>query len=142
MRAPERLVELVVPLVGQHMAMLGMPKDEPPPARVVRRLARGLAPATIRMWAAVCEADSSGRPPRPPHNPVATWLPVAAALAVRDAQPKPLLLGRHLLPLGFRPGPGLGAILRAAFEAQLDGVFQDVEGAIHWVRERYPVSAV
>ncbi len=142
MRAPEWLVELVVPLVGQHMVMLGMPKDKSPPARVVRRLARGLAPATIRMWAGVCEADSSGRPPRPPHNPVAAWLPVAEALAVEDAQPKPLLLGRHLLPLGYQPGPGLGAVLRAAFEAQLDGVFQDVEEAIHWVRERHPVDGV
>lgn len=138
MQASEWLVELVAPLVEQHMVMLRMPKDEAPPARVVRRLARRLAPATIRMWAALCEADASGRPPRPPRNPVAAWLPVAEALAVEDAQPKPLLLGRHLLPLGYQPGPGLGAILRTTFEAQLDGVFQDVEGAIHWVRERYP----
>jgi tRNA nucleotidyltransferase (CCA-adding enzyme) len=137
MRAPETLVDMVLPLIAQHMIMLGMPKNSAPPARVVRQLARELAPATIRLWAAVCEADSSGRPPKPPHNPVAAWLPVAEALAVQAAQPKPLLLGRHLLSLGYRPGPGLGTVLRVAFEAQLDGSFQDLDTAIQWVRERY-----
>ncbi len=138
MHASEQVVDLVLPLVAQHMVTLGMPKHAPPSARVVRRLVRELAPATIHLWAAVCEADSSGRPPKPPQNPGATWLQVAEALVVQDAQPQPLIGGRHLLALGYTPGPTLGSILRAAFEAQRDGCFEDVDGAVRWVREHFP----
>ena len=52
---------MALPLIAPHMIMLGMPKGAAPPARVVRRRVRQLAPGTIRLGAAVCEADSSGR---------------------------------------------------------------------------------
>ena len=39
-------------------------------------------------------------------------------------------MGRHLNELGLRPGPRFKAILDRAFEAQLDGKFSDLDGAI------------
>jgi tRNA nucleotidyltransferase (CCA-adding enzyme) len=51
------------------------------------------------------------------------------ALAIATGGPRPLLLGRHLIELGVLPGPGLGAILRAVFERQLDGEVTTLEEA-------------
>jgi tRNA nucleotidyltransferase (CCA-adding enzyme) len=138
MRAPSWVVEMVVPLVAEHMAMLAVPKGDVPSKRVVRRLSARLAPASIRLWAAVCEADASGRPPRPRKNPVAGWLAVADELALQEAQPQAILLGRHLISLGYEPGPKMGDMLKAAFEAQLDGEFQDVVEGLQWVKDHYP----
>ena len=75
----------------------------------------------------MCESDYSGRPPLPRGNPVGPWLDVAEAIAVEDSKPKPLLLGRHLLDQGFEPGPIIGTITRAVYEAQLDGEFHDLD---------------
>jgi tRNA nucleotidyltransferase (CCA-adding enzyme) len=44
--------------------------------------------------------------------------------------PEPLLLGRHVLELGIRPGPRVGEILKAVYERQLDGEITTVEDAI------------
>jgi tRNA nucleotidyltransferase (CCA-adding enzyme) len=66
-------------------------------------------------------------------------MPVAAtklvALMEQEAgRSKPLLMGRHLLELGLKPGPALGDLLHQAFEAQLDGAFADVAEGIAWLR--------
>ena len=44
-----------------------------------------------------------------------------------------MLLGRHLLARGLRPGPEVGRLLAEAFEAQLDGEFHDSAGAEKWL---------
>ncbi len=68
--------------------------------------------------------------------PAGDWLLAkAAALAVEAGAPAPLLMGRHLLERGWQPGPALGEALAAAFEAQLDGAFADLEGALTWLEE-------
>ena len=64
----------------------------------------------------------------------AQMLDLAREIALADAIPKPLLLGRHLLALGLPPGPQIGRLLEAAFEAQLDGQFEDVPGGLAWLR--------
>ena len=53
----------------------------------------------------------------------------ARALGVEHGPPKPLLLGRHLLALGLKPGPRVGAILKQVYERQLDGEVTTVEQA-------------
>jgi len=47
--------------------------------------------------------------------------------------PQPILLGRHLLNLGMKPGPHMGEILKAAFEAQLDGQFETLKESKEWL---------
>jgi tRNA nucleotidyltransferase (CCA-adding enzyme) len=128
--APHDMLARVPPLVANHLAHL---QEQTP--RSVRRLANRLAPATIDELALVLIADSSGRPPLPkgPPEGLAPMLDLARELKLQDAAPKPILLGRHLLERGLEAGPAFKAILTAAFEAQLDGVFGDLEGARRWL---------
>lgn len=44
-------------------------------------------------------------------------------------QPRPILLGRHVLEMGVRPGPQVGRITRLVFERQLDGEVNSLEEA-------------
>ena len=68
--------------------------------------------------------------------PAGEWLLERAAdLKVRRSAPEPVLLGRHLLERGWEPGPALGERLREAYEAQLEGRFEDLEGALRWLEE-------
>ena len=57
-------------------------------------------------------------------------------LGVLDAPPAPLLTGRHGIAAGMKPGPGMGKVLDACFEAQLEGLFTDLAGAEKFLRER------
>jgi tRNA nucleotidyltransferase (CCA-adding enzyme) len=127
--APLAIVQRVIPLVQNHLFHLETISD-----RAVRRLARRLAPESIEGLCLVMTADSMGRPPRPAEVPenVKTLLARAHELEVRQKPPAPILLGRHLLPLGVPPGPRLGEILDKAYEAQLEGEFGDLENALRW----------
>ena len=55
---------------------------------------------------------------------------------MENSAPRPLVLGRHLVALGHKPGPDFKPILDAAFEAQLDGAFTDEAGGLAWLRHR------
>jgi tRNA nucleotidyltransferase (CCA-adding enzyme) len=129
----ESTVQRVVPLVANHMV-----HAEAPSARMVRRLAVRLVPSSIEELCAVMTADASGRPPRPPGVPVSVQKLRAAAadLQVQASAPVALLQGRYLLSKGWTGGRQLGAILKEAYSAQLDGEFTDLDGALHWVSER------
>lgn len=128
-----RVVDPVVALVRNHMAHL-----QDPTPRAVRRLAHRLHPATVRDLALVMTADAGGRPPRPAGIPpaVTALLSRADELDVSAAAPRPLLLGRHLRERGWVPGPAMGVLLSEAFEAQLDGAFTDLPGALAWLDAR------
>ena len=126
---PHDLVAQVVPLVREHMAHIGMALTE----RAVRRLALRLAPATVEQWGRLVEADHSGRPPLPPGAPGAEIVALAQQIGASTGRPAPVLLGRHLIDAGMQPGPALGAILRRAYQAQVDGAFKTVEEGLEWV---------
>ncbi|NOK61966.1 MAG: tRNA nucleotidyltransferase [Chloroflexi bacterium AL-W] len=127
--APKQIIAQVERLVHRHMAHLRLQITE----AAVRRLAVQLKPATIRMWAHVLEADYSGRPPFPPGKPGTPVVEMAEQLGVVDGPPKPLLLGRHLLEAGVATGPGIGALLDQAYEAQIDGNILTTDEALIWV---------
>ena len=126
----ESITRKVIPLVANHM----IGGVEPTP-RALRRLANRLAPATVKELTELMTADASGRPPLPRRVPTSAGilLAKAAELALVEKAPQPILMGRHLLERGWKPGPCLGEVLRAAFEAQLDGDFADLDGALEWV---------
>ena len=144
------------PLAEAFLRRLGAPMDLDPPVRAlvvhhlahhhgnqpafsdsqVRRLAKKLEPATIDDLAIVMEADARGRPPRTPDDTVVlirALQETARTLDLESSSPKPLLLGRHLVARGMAPGPAFTPLLKAAFEAQLDGAFTDEEGALRWL---------
>jgi len=130
--SPNEIKARVVPLVTHHLAHLQAASD-----RAVRRLANSLQPATITELCLVMTADQFGRPPKPKivHGGIVALRTQAEALRLRDAAPKPILQGRHLIARGLSPGKEFGAVLHAAFEAQLEGQFADLEGAWKWLEE-------
>lgn len=54
----------------------------------------------------------------------------------RPPDPEPLLRGSDLIALGVQPGPGLGALLREAEDARLEGQIATRTEALAWVRTR------
>ncbi len=128
--APLDIRKRVKPLVQNHMAHLDVLSD-----RSVRRLAKRLHPETIDGLGLVIAADHMGRPPKPAEAPptLKTLRDKARELDLEQAAPKPVLLGRHLLERGLKPGPEMGELLHRAFEAQLDGAFSELTGALEWL---------
>jgi tRNA nucleotidyltransferase (CCA-adding enzyme) len=131
--APNEIKERVVPLVKHHLAHLQTVSD-----RSVRRLANCLKPASIAELCLVMTADHFGRPPKPRviHEGILELRTKAEELRLRGAAPKPLLQGRHLIARGMQPGVQFGRLLDEAFEAQLEGRFTDLDGALKWLDER------
>lgn len=129
---PNEVMGRVPPLVGNHMAHL----SEPTP-RAIRRLSLRLAPATIDELCEVMTADASGRPPRPAGETPAVRAMRAKALELElgAAVPRPIVLGRHLVARGWTPGRQFKGILERAFQAQLDGEFEDEPGGLRWLDE-------
>jgi len=99
-----------------------------------RRLARRCEPDLLYR---VAKADSLGRN--------ADWVPRekwygseaqewfierSRELQVEQQPPDPILLGRHLLELGLKPGPQVGEITRAVYEMQLDGRVRTLDEAL------------
>ncbi len=127
--------ERVLPLVSDHLF-----HQNNVSARGVRRLARRLNPATIKELVLLIEADSSGRPPLPigcPESALAL-LDKAGEYKVVEKGPTPILMGRHLIESRMmKPCPMVGILLKTAFEAQLDGEFDNPEDGMLWMEDNY-----
>ena len=128
--APDKYVAPVCALVREHMAA----NDGPPSPRFVRRLAHRLAPADMDLWARLVAADSSGRPPLPFKEPGAPFILLAAALGAIQQPVAPLLNGNDVLALGIAAGPRVKELLRIAYDAQLDGVYETRADALQWMQ--------
>jgi len=99
-----------------------------------RRLARRCEPDLLYR---VARADSLGR--NAEWVPREKWYGAEAQewfiqrsreLQVEQRPPDPILLGRHLLELGVKPGPEMGELTRAVYEMQLDGRVRNLDDAI------------
>jgi len=128
--APKRMSRYIIPLIREHLIHL---HGQATP-RAVRRLSARLEPASIELWESLVEADASGRAPHPQARPALPWLEKARQAAVAINKPEPLASGHMLLALGMQQGPQMGRLLKEAYEAQLDGQFNDVAGAKSWLR--------
>ena len=158
----KKIFEEVLPLVEQHMRPLALYRDGAGDS-AIRRLAARVK--RMDRLIRVAHADKNGRPPiglgtpssssapadsarerRAPARldapipnvdfPEGKWLlDKAHELAIQDNAPKPILLGRHLIELGVKPGPHFGKILDRAYEAQLDGAFDDEESGRNYLQK-------
>ena len=125
------LQEQVVPLVRRHLTPRTFYKDKASDG-AVRRLANKVK--RIDRLVRVASADIKGRPPREDDFPEGPWLiKRAEELEVKDSEPKPIILGRHLIDRGLKPGPAFSPILEQCFEEQLDGTFKNLEGGLSFL---------
>ena len=92
-----------------------------------RRLAQKV---DLELLARLAEADCAGRTGEFDCSAMAWFLGRARALGVEHGPPAPLLLGRHLLALGLKPGPQVGAVLKQVYERQLDGQITTLDQAL------------
>ncbi len=133
---PKKWHEDITSLVAEHLKphQLYAKRDEVSDG-ALRRLA---CRVNIDRLVLVAKADFLGRTTADAlsgYDPSVVWLKEKMAQVLGpDQEPKPILLGRHLIALGEKPSSHFAEILRAAFEAQLDGAFSDEEGAISWAK--------
>jgi tRNA nucleotidyltransferase (CCA-adding enzyme) len=93
-----------------------------------RRLAQKV---DLELLARLAKSDCLGRQPGTFNCDAMDWfLDRARLLGVEHRPPAPILLGRHLLELGLKPGPRIGEILKAVYEHQLDGRVTSLDEAI------------
>jgi tRNA nucleotidyltransferase (CCA-adding enzyme) len=97
-----------------------------------RRLA---AKVDLELLARIAKSDCLGRTGLFDCSAMDWFLDRARGLGVEHAPPAPLLLGRHLLALGMKPGPEIGEILRLVYERQLDGEIRTTEEGIQAAKD-------
>lgn len=133
--APHALIDDVVALVLDHLKpfQLYTERDHISDG-ALRRLALRVPIARLVRLA---RADHFGRTTTDAltkHDPAGPWLLAQARrLDVDSKVPRPILLGRHLIAQGLKPGAHFKALLSAAFAAQLDGEFATEHDAIAWL---------
>ncbi len=130
------LIDGVLPLVLCHMQPIALWRSRAGDS-AVRRLARRVG--RIDRLLRVCSADAMGKTTEKNADlrDASAWLlERAEALQVKDAAPKPIILGRHLLRLGVPAGKTFKPILDACYEAQLDGEFLDEPGGIAFLKKK------
>lgn len=98
-----------------------------------RRLAHKV---DLELLARLAKSDCEGRKPGRFDCGAMDWfLDRARSLGVEHRPPEPILLGRHLLALGVKPGPRVGEILKAVYEQQMDGTVTTLDEAIARARQ-------
>lgn len=130
---PQEYIDLVLPLVENHMQ-----RNKEINNRFVRRLANKIAPATIQQLALVIEADMNGRPPKTYEVPqyLTDMVDIANELQIINNKPKPIIMGKHLIERGMKPGPEFKPILDDAFEAQMNGDFDNEITGVIWLENK------
>ncbi|MGN0847793.1 MAG: CCA tRNA nucleotidyltransferase [Kiritimatiellia bacterium] len=132
-----RLLREVPSLVREHMQPHSLWKGKAGDAAIRRLSARVRIDRLIR----VEQADAEGRPASSNETfegEDLKWLAAAAErLRVAEAAPKPILMGRHLIEMGYRPSPEFKTWLDACYEAQLDGAFAELKGARSYFKSHF-----
>jgi tRNA nucleotidyltransferase (CCA-adding enzyme) len=132
MRAPGELTARVESLVEHHLAPALYIKQRST-AKAYRRLARklGAAGATTELLVRVARADHLGRTS---DEALAKRFPAgdeflarARELAIEHKPPRDVVLGRHLIARGMKPGVEFGAILERCREIQDETGWTDPE---------------
>lgn len=118
-------------------------------SKMVRRVMHTLDKVGLTMedLVAVMVADHNGRPFTGElivHENVQAMLDISKTIDQSAEGIKPILMGRHviagkhcILNKPLKPGPEVGILLKKAFEAQLDEVFTDMEGALTWLDSQF-----
>jgi tRNA nucleotidyltransferase (CCA-adding enzyme) len=84
----------------------------------------------LELLARLAMSDCHGRTGVFDCSAIDRFLERARQLGVEHRPPAPIVMGRHLLELGVKPGPRMGEILRRLYEQQLDGHLQTLDDGI------------
>lgn len=103
-----------------------------------RRLAQKV---DLELLARVARADCHGRTGHFDCSAMDWFITRARALGVEHQPPAPLVLGRHLLELGVKPGPHVGELLKQIYERQLDGTVTSLDEGLQVARQLAAGSA-
>ncbi len=121
------LREQVIQLVARHLTPSHWYKNRDNVGDgAVRRLAGRLEPELLYR---VSRADCLGRTGDFDTDAQEWFIERVRGLGVEERPPDPILMGRHLLEMGLRPGPIIGRITKAVYEMQLDGRVTDLDEA-------------
>lgn len=124
--------DLVARLVAQHMRPVQLVLSGAGD-KAFRRLAVDVGRPDLLADVVECDVRATAAPGADPaaHESLAivrAYRDKCAELAVEREPPKPVVLGRHLVARGLKPGPAFGPILDACYEAQLAGEIRDEAG--------------
>lgn len=137
MGCPKKWHDEVVDLVKEHLKPFQLygKKDEVSDG-AIRRLANRV---NVERLLVVAQADFLGRTTKEALlriDPSHAWLKTKLKEVLGEqTKPKPIILGRHLIALGLKPGSSFKQILAQAFEAQMDGSFSNVEEGLSWLQK-------
>ena len=136
---PEKYVTPICNLIHSHLAGVNINHITSPSGKkkAVKRLANKLYPATINQLLVVMQCDTNGRG-YPEHRTPTGFEDISELAKEFDVLEKKyeyILMGRHLIENGLKPGPEFGQILSKAEEAQENGEFSDAEGAKKWLSD-------
>jgi len=88
----------------------------------------------LELLARLARADCLGRTGTFDCSAMDWFIERARVLGVEHQPQPPLLLGRHLLELGLKPGPRVGEVLKQVYEKQLDGAITSVDEGVEEAR--------
>jgi len=123
----------VLGLVAHHLKPSAFKKAATPVSDgAFRRLAQKV---DLELLARFAKADCHGRTGTFDCSAMDWFLDRARALGVEHAAPAPLVMGRHLIELGVRPGPRMGELLKRVYDKQLDGEIRTVDEGLSAVKQ-------
>jgi len=128
------LLHDITPLIKEHLipSQLYKQKAKDP---AIRRLSTRV---NIQDLIILTKADHFGRTTSEAKErkyPAGDWLlKKAQTLKVENEKPEPILLGRHLISEGMKPGLEFKLILKEAYEEQLEGSIKDEKTAVSWLK--------
>lgn len=128
------LFETISPLIKEHLipSQLYTQQSKDP---AIRRLSTRV---NIEDLVILARADHFGRTTvdaKKKRYPAGDWLlKKAKSLKVENEKPGAILLGRHLIEAGLKPGEKFKVILDEAYENQLDANITDEQSALKWLK--------
>jgi len=138
------IVERVVKLIKFHLAHTSLFSITSLRSRksALLKLSKNLLPANISDVLLLIEADALGRGEVEETKVIRVRKEIeevkelAETLHVTTEQRKSILMGRHLIEIGMKPGLKFGEILKSADEAQDNIEFTTLKGAKLWLNHK------
>lgn len=134
----EELIDPICKLIENHLAgvNISLIPSQSGKIKAVKKLSRRLFPATIKQLLYIMQADTRGRG-EASESKVPTGYKeiseIANELTVSEGKYEYILMGRHLIEAGLPPSDMFGLILKASYDAQENGVFNNLEEGKKWL---------